>query len=426
MNAIKKLYFIACCFPPIGRGNSITNSCVANHLGNDVDVEVVCMEREEGGIISYQSDDSLELALNPSLVVHRLRGANWYSLNIWLYAIGILPCYYLNWAWSVWQSRERIFQEQGALFAVYPVFSDLVIAYALSKRYGFPLLVDFRDDFSGVMARGWRVLLKPWYRLLEKHIVRQAQAITVTTETLREGLLERYDLDSAQVSVVYNVVPSTATENVEQGRCQNDSLLVIYAGAMSQVQRPEVLLKAHAYLCAQDARWADRLRVEFYGPESPYFNLKVRRHLGPGRQFGGFLPQAEISRRVANSDIGFFSLSDDTYAYATPTKLFDYIEAGIPIVASLPNGAARAMIEGHGIGLVAEIGDYEGLAGCLIQMAEDEGLRQRCRARMRAIRAEYRPEIQVEKWRKILADMGVGKAIQARGQRGSCMAMSKL
>ena len=27
-----KLYFIACCFPPFGRGNSLTNACVANYL----------------------------------------------------------------------------------------------------------------------------------------------------------------------------------------------------------------------------------------------------------------------------------------------------------------------------------------------------------------------------------------------------------
>ena len=406
-----KVYFIACCFPPIGRGNSITNSCVANHLAEHFEVDVVCMEREDGGLIAYQEDQSLEDALHRGLNVKRVRGANWKGLNIVLYALGVLPCYYLNWAWSVWRRREEIFTESGVIFAVYPVFSDLVVGYWASRRYGFPLLVDFRDDFSGVMAKGWRKILRPVYRFLEKRIVQQASAITVTTELLREDLLERYGLAPERVTVVYNVVP--AAEVVESAVLEEEGVSAIYAGAMSRVQQPEVVLKAHALLCAEDPSWAKRLNIHFFGPESLYFSLKIRRHLGDGRDFGGFLPQAEMSRRVAAADIGFFSLSDPTYAYATPTKLFDCIEAGVPIVASLPQGAARRIVEERQIGLVADAGDVEGLAACLRRMVEDRALRRACREQMLHIREEYRPQVQVGKWREILVEVGSANAVAA-------------
>ena len=153
---MRKVYFIACCFPPFGRGNAITNACVANNLAAAFDVEVVCMERENGGLIAYQEDRSLEEGLDPRLKVRRVAAANWRGLNIALYALGVLPCYYLNWAWRVWRQRAALFADSGAVFAVYPVFSDLVVGYLVSRRYGLPLLVDFRDDFSGVMVRGWR------------------------------------------------------------------------------------------------------------------------------------------------------------------------------------------------------------------------------------------------------------------------------
>ena len=409
MERMDKVYFVACCFPPIGRGNSITNSCVANYLADYFEVDVVCMEREDGGLIAYQEDRSLEDALHRELKVKRVRGANWKGLNIALYALGVLPCYYLNWAWSVWRRRKEIFAESGVIFAVYPVFSDLVVGYWASRRYGFPLLVDFRDDFSGVMAKGWRKILRPVYRFLEKQIVRQASAITVTTELLREDLLERYGLAPEQVSVVYNVVP--AAEAVDSAVTETEGVSVIYAGAMSRVQQPEVVLKAHALLCIEDPNWSERLNIEFFGPESPYFSLKIRRHLGPGRHFGGFLPQVEMSRRVAAADIGFFSLGDPTYAYATPTKLFDYIEAGVPIVASLPHGAARRIVEERQIGLVADAGDVEGLAVCLRRMVEDHALRRACRERMLDIREEYRPQVQVGKWREILVGIREANAV---------------
>jgi glycosyltransferase involved in cell wall biosynthesis len=410
MELKRKVYFIACCFPPFGRGNAITNSCVANYLAEDFAVKVICMQREEGGLIAYQEDRSLEESLHPEMEVERIRAANWRGLNIVLYALGILPCYYLNWAWSVWRQRESLFDQAGAVFAVYPVFSDLVVGFLVSRRYGFPLLVDFRDDFSGVMSSGWRKVLRPVYRFLEKRIIRAADRVSVTTESLRADLLERYELAPEKVEVVYNIVPPAAPVAIDGERDGDSSpLRIIYAGAMSRAQKPEILLWAYAHLLARDSSLPQALEVELYGPESRYFSAKIRRLLTRGCSFGGFVPQAEMARHLAITDIGFFSLSDATYSYATPTKLFDYIEAGVPIVASLPDGAARTMVERYKIGLVADAGDVVGLAHCLQEMVENKALRDRCRDNMKAIRDEFRPQIQVDKWSKMLVGMDVKK-----------------
>ncbi len=401
-----KLYFIACCFPPFGRGNAITNSCVANFLAKNFSIDVVCMKLREGGLISYQKDASLEKEISPNINVHRVEASNWWGINTALYILGIFPCYFLNWAWSVWRKRNEIFIEKGVIFSVYPVFSDLILGYLVSRQKKMPLLVDFRDDFSGVMTSGWRCILKPFYRYIEEKVVREAGVVTVTTEELRQDIIGRYNLLPNRVVVVNNIVPlsqkSQSKEVSNEGR-----LFVIYAGAMSRVQQPEILLKAYNFLYSTDSRWQKRLSVQFYGPESPYFNLKIRRHLGVGCHFGGFLPQEEISAVIASSHIGFFSLSDPIYAYATPTKLFDYIESEVPIVACLPQGAARSMIEKLRIGLVADVGDVAGLARCLQRMVEDEQLRHSCRKRMSEIREQFRPENQVRIWHRLLLNMGL-------------------
>ena len=410
---MRKVYFIACCFPPFGRGNAITNACVANNLAAAFDVEVVCMERENGGLIAYQEDRSLEEGLDPRLKVRRVAAANWRGLNIALYALGVLPCYYLNWAWRVWRQRAALFADSGAVFAVYPVFSDLVVGYLVSRRYGLPLLVDFRDDFSGVMVRGWRRIWGPLYRMLERRIIAAADRISVTTEALRCDVLERYGLAPDKVEVIYNIVPPAEEAAESVGAVVDGPRRVIYAGAMSRVQQPEILLRAYAELQRADADWPRRLQVEFFGPESPYFKKKIRKYMIPGCHFGGFVPQAEVAQRVAAADIGFFSLSDATYAYATPTKLFDYIAYSVPIVASLPRGAARDIVERYEIGLVAEAGDVAGLAQSLQQMASDAALRQRCRANMRSIRDQFSTIVQIDKWRNMLFAIGLGANIEA-------------
>ena len=398
MDPAPKVYFLACAFPPIGRGNSITNACVANCLADNFSVDVICMDGAEGFLLSYQEDNSLVASQHQELAVKRVRAAKWGGLNEVLYGLGLLPCYYLNWAWSVWKKRRQLFAERGVIFAVYPVFSDLLLGYFLSRRFGYPLLVDFRDDFSGVMSRGWRRLLRGFYRRLEARILRQAAGVTVTTAALKSDLVQRHGLDEGKVGVVYNVVPEAAAPVA--AAAENKDLKLVYAGALSRIQRPEILLQAYALLGREQKALQERLQVEIYGPENHYFRRQVRPHLLEGTHFGGFLPRREIDGKLAGADVGFLSLGDATYAYATPTKLFDYIELGLPIVAVLPPGAAQAMIEEHEIGLVAALGDVGGLAYCIAQIIEDAALRTRCRDNMLQLREQFRPARQVAKWRE--------------------------
>lgn len=391
-----KVYFIACCFPPFGRGNSLTNACAANGLAEELAVEVICMAPEPGLLLSYQQDPSLAASLHPGLTVHRIRAARWGGMNEVFYAVGLLPCYYLNWAWKVWRQRQRIFAEPGVLFAVYPVFSDLAIAYWLQRRYGYPLVVDFRDDFSGVMARGWRRILRGAYRWLEGRLLKRAARVTVTTEALKADLAGRHQVDPDKIEVVYNIVPTSPSQ---PGRAENTPLRLVYAGAMSAVQRPEILLQAYALLMARRPELRQCLQVDLYGPASPYFKLRIQQHLVPGTRFHGFIAHDQVAQRLRQADLGFLSLGDPVYAYATPTKLFEYIEYEVPMVGVLPPGASRALIAKYELGLVAEVGDVEGLAHCLEQLCCQEGLRQRLRANLARVKPLFKPETQLRKWR---------------------------
>ena len=405
-----KVYFIACSFPPFGRGNSITNACVAQHLARYFDVEVICKEREDGFLINYEGDASLVRDLVDGLVVHRLRGGRWWGgLNEVLYASGLLPCYYLNWAWSVVSRGSELIGDRGVIFAVYPVFSDLVAGWYLSRRHNCPLVLDFRDDFSAVMSRGWRRVLAPLYRWLESRLLRSARRVTVTTDHLKDALVLRHGLDERHVSVVHNIVPRF--EGLRRCRNSGDErdVRVVYAGAISAIQRPEILLRAYRKLCDSRPDLGRRVRVEIYGPESIYFRLRMKQHFGEGCHYYGFVPHDELVEKLADADIGFFSLADSTFAYATPTKLFEYVELGIPILAALPPGAARTLIEENDIGMVADPGDINGLAAHLAGLADQPDLRRRFEANVEHMRERFPPELEADKWRDAIRAAGAAE-----------------
>jgi len=398
-----KVYFLACCFPPIGRGNALTNACVANQLAEDFDVEVVCMEPEAGYLLSCQQDSSLVDGLSPKLTVRRIRPGWGGKLHEILYAFGFLPCYYLHWSWRVWRRYRRIFSQPGVVFAVYPVFSSLALAWLVHRHFGHPLLVDFRDDFSGVMGRGRHRLWRPFFKRFEAYFMRHADHVTVTTEALKDDLVARHGLEPDAVSVVYNIVPSHHIPAVDASVVAHpeDAIQIVYAGAMSRIQSPQVLLQAYNQLLAQNDPAASAMRIKLYGPESPYFRLKVKPQLKGTAQFFGLLPHTELVLQIKAADVGFLCLASATYAYATPTKLFEYIELGLPILAVLPPGAARDLIERHEMGLVVDLNDLDGLVRALVQMG-DAAVRAHYKANVLRARPFFRPATQIDKWRKVL------------------------
>jgi glycosyltransferase involved in cell wall biosynthesis len=291
------------------------------------------------------------------------------------------------------------------VIGIYPVFSDLVVAAALSRTLGVPLIVDFRDDLAGVMTRGWRRIYRPFYRRLERRLVRAATRVTVTTQELADDLASRHGVSGARFRVLPNIVPpGTGGSQATAERESANTLTVVYAGAMSSVQRPELLLQAHRHLLRRRPDLAGRLEVEMCGPENRYFRRRVAPHIGPGSRFLGFLPRAEVDGMMARADVGYLGLNDDTFAYATPTKLFDYVEFGLPILGSLPRGAARRTVEENGLGIVCGEGDVEAVAAGLERFADDAAFRRTCRDRMSYVREGWSTATQGERWRSVVRE----------------------
>lgn len=402
--SMRRVYFIACAFPPFSRGNSITNACVAGNLSKTLDVVVICMQREDGFFLNYQEDKSLVANLPDDLRVKRIRASNWLLANELFYGIGLLPCYFINWAWAVLRKRNRLIDLPGVIFAVYPVFSDLIVGWVLAKRYNCPLIVDFRDDFAGVMSVGRRRFLGAVYRWLEFRLIDGAQAVTVTTEYLKDSLISRHGVDESKIVVVHNVVPQSA-ESHQNASKSGSAIRIAYAGAISRIQTPELLLKAYNLLVEQRSDLANEFEIDIYGPESWYFRKRLRRHIRGRARYLGFVDRGELLERLRSVDIGFVSLSDNTFAYAIPTKLIEYIQLGIPVLGALPKGAARDLIEKNQIGFVCDPGDEAGMVACLKCASLKPSVLVGMRKNVESVRKEFCVDFQVDSWRKLIEDV---------------------
>ena len=100
-----------------------------------------------------------------------------------------------------------------------------------------------------------------------------------------------------------------------------------------------------------------------------------------------FLPPVaphEIRRHAVGADAGIATIQGTflSYRYALPNKLFDYLHAGLPIVASdFPD--MRELIDRYGVGAVCDPTSPQSVAAAIDRVAGDPAMRARARAAAR-------------------------------------------
>jgi glycosyltransferase involved in cell wall biosynthesis len=154
---------------------------------------------------------------------------------------------------------------------------------------------------------------------------------------------------------------------------------VVYAGQLYRWKGVDTLLGAMALL--PEARLTV---LGGRGPDDPDF-LACRdraQELGIGERvdFRGFVPHAEVRRAIAGAGVAVLPLPDNLMAryFTSPLKLFDYMAAGAPIVASdLPT--VREVLDDGDNALLVPPEDPDALAAAVRRLLVNPGLADRLR-----------------------------------------------
>jgi glycosyltransferase involved in cell wall biosynthesis len=213
---------------------------------------------------------------------------------------------------------------------------------------------------------------RPWSGLvsaLERLVVPRCDAVITVSDGIAERLQEKYGL-SERPTVVRNLPdlpPPRDADGIEQLR---ESLgvdaapLVLHQGAVAADRGCETLLRSLEHL--------DGAHLVFLGAEGQYVEglrrLSTELDLDSRVHFHAPVPLADLLSYSSQADVGVTLLEDtsENHRLALPNKAFEYIAAGIPVVASdLPE--LRRLIERYAIGWSADPADPVAVAGALRQ-----------------------------------------------------------
>ena len=171
-------------------------------------------------------------------------------------------------------------------------------------------------------------------------------------------------------------------------RARRGRPIVAYAGHLYPWKGVDILVEALAQVPEVDGRIIGGHPRE--GDLARLTALAAARGLGARVQFTGLLPPHDVAGAIADADILVLpnTATEVSARYTSPLKLFEYLAAGRPIVASRLPALTEVLEDGVNALLVAP-GDPAALADAIRRLVADPALAQRLAGRAFADAGQY-------------------------------------
>jgi glycosyltransferase involved in cell wall biosynthesis len=261
----------------------------------------------------------------------------------------------------------------------------------VARREGIPLVLEYNGSEVWA-ARNWGRPLA-YERLAiaaEDASLRHAHLVVTVSQVLADELVER-GVEPGRVVWHPNGVDaerfdparfSDAERRALRARygIPDDALLTTFVGTFGQWHGVDVLAQAIRLLAQNHPDWIEGTQARFLLVGDGLMMPDVERELvglGDLAVLTGLVPQDETPLYLAASDIlvsPHVPNSDGTPFFGSPTKLFEYMAAGKPIVASDLDQIGDVLRDG--LAVLVRPGDAHDLARGLRTIASDEEKRR--------------------------------------------------
>lgn len=222
---------------------------------------------------------------------------------------------------------------------------DSLIANFLASRVkGKDLVYDSHEYFTEVPELINRPRIQKIWERLEKSMVPKLDNAYTVCNSIAQIYTKKYGVD---FKVVRNI---PKTRKIEEKETTKDQQTILYQGAVNVGRGlKQAILAMHHIKNAQ-------LIIAGDGDLKAELEVLVKDEKLSGKiDFTGRLPIGELAKLTPQADLGL-SIEEDlglNYRFALPNKLFDYIQAKVPVlITNLPE--MRAILQEYKIGEITE------------------------------------------------------------------------
>lgn len=290
---------------------------------------------------------------------------------------------------------------------------DLYMAHigiAAAKKSGAHLVCDFHEWISeNVSYNIGKKAFEPHsqeqkdiYKWLELETLRQASAVVTVCDSIADAIAEEFE--TKRRPIVIRNIPAMNAEPTRiypplkrQLGLPDDRFVLLWQGGTGPSRMIEPIIEA--------LRYAPRCTLVIRGPSLETYGGGYRAIA----RAGGFedrlillppVPSRDVVAAARGADAGIWTLPNlcRNFTFALPNKIFEYIAAGLPLLAA-DYPEARRMAESHGVGLLFDPYDPKSIAAAINRLVDEPELRVRFTANTVAALASMDAE---REWRKLV------------------------
>jgi len=246
----------------------------------------------------------------------------------------------------------------------------LLANYLVSVLKRKPLVFDSHEYFTEVPELQHNPIAKKIWKTIERFIVPKLKHCITVNQSIALLFKQEYGVD---FKVLRNLPPQNKSQQKESRQSLNlpeNKFIILLQGNGINVDRgSEELVEAMQYL-------DDDFLLLIIGNGDVVPQLKKmaeEKKLQQRIRFIGRLPYNELKKYTSVADLGV-TLDKDTnlnYRYSLPNKLFDYIQAGVPVLSSkLPE--LERIIQTYEVGELVDEVTPEAIATKIQYLAENK------------------------------------------------------
>jgi glycosyltransferase involved in cell wall biosynthesis len=255
--------------------------------------------------------------------------------------------------------------------------NTLPVAYMAARRNKGKFVYDSHELYlernkPQPSSRPWKFVLSR----VEAFLARRADAVLTVNETLGKVLALRYRIP--RPFVVLNT-PAGFEHKVDSGKRNGllreqlkispDAKVLIYVGSIKSNRGLEEVIQALKHLngcCLVCVGYGDDRYKRIL------LNLADKCGVSDRFFFFGPVPTGQVVPLAAGADLGVAAIANAcmSYYYCSPNKLFEYMNAGLPVIASAFPELEKIILS-HEVGLTFDPSDPEDIARAARRILDD-------------------------------------------------------
>ena len=259
---------------------------------------------------------------------------------------------------------------------------NLPMAARIRQRHGSVLVYDSQELFSGEASTQRDPVKARWVSEAERRYIRDADVVMTTTAILAARLTQQFALARPALRVRNAPLSAPPGPDADAGRRAGNPVEIVWHGfAVHLTGRGVDLLLDALAVCTSDVRLTLQGRLD---DQQRRLIMTRCAQLGIAERVA-FAPPAHPERIVESLtryDIGVIAEPglDENQRLTSSNKLFEYVHAGLAVVAPALPGLAET-VEGEQVGVLYRTADAPALAAAIDRLAADPEQRSAVRQR---------------------------------------------